>query len=160
MFDTSHEFQTWPFNTCESTLDLVYIFRECDRCLWWLTCNRLIFVLSCLLFFYLSVKIGLRGMALAFDQTDRAVVAAYTAYAYAIAVAVSTSRSYAAFVAATTAAESAVLIVAEGHRNHIPSERKFQRAEDAIRRAAESAVAVDAGNTPTGSWPFDTCDSA
>ncbi|POS69776.1 hypothetical protein DHEL01_v211831 [Diaporthe helianthi] len=106
-----------------------------------------------------AAKTALRGTGLAFEQTDPAVVAAHTAYA--IAVAVSTSRSYTSFVAATTAAESAALIVAEGHRHHLSEDVKFQRAKNAIRRAAEHAVAVDAGNTPTGSWPSDnTRDSA
>lgn len=85
------------------------------------------------------------------------VIAAHAAHA--IAVAVSTSRSYTAFVAATTAAESTALIVAECARYNIPSARKTQRAKNAIRRAAESAVAADASNTATGSWPSTTHDS-
>ncbi|KAL2274291.1 hypothetical protein FJTKL_03545 [Diaporthe vaccinii] len=101
-----------------------------------------------------AAKTAMLGMARALGQSDPAVVAAHTAQA--IAVAVSTSRSYTAFVAATTCAESAALISAESHRHPISSARKLQRAKNAIRRAAESAVAADAGNTATGSWPSDT----
>lgn len=101
-----------------------------------------------------AAKTAMLGVARAFDQGDPALVAAHTAHA--IAVAVSTSRSYAAFVAAATSAESAALIVAESNRHYISSPRRIQRARNAVRRAAESAVAADAGNTATGSWPSDT----
>ncbi|KAI3400771.1 hypothetical protein diail_1980 [Diaporthe ilicicola] len=93
------------------------------------------------------------GIAQVFVQTERSLVAAHTARA--IAIAVSTSRSYTAFVAATTAAESAAMIVAECDRYNTPDARKTQRARNAIRHAAEAAVAATAGNTATGSWPSD-----
>lgn len=104
-----------------------------------------------------AAKTAMLGVARAFEQSDPAVIAAHTAHA--IAVAVSTSRSYAAFVAATTSAESAALIIAESHRRYIPSARNLQRASNAVRRAAESGVAAEAGNTATGSSPSDTRNS-
>lgn len=61
-----------------------------------------------------AAKTAMLGVARAFEQGDPAVVAAHTAHA--IAVAVSTSRSYTAFVAATTSAEGAAL-----YRCGIPS---------------------------------------
>lgn len=105
-----------------------------------------------------AARTALCGTALAFDQSERGVLAAHTAHA--IALAVSTSRSYTAFVAATTAAESAALIAAEGYRHNHSEDHKCQRARDAVRRAAETAVAVNAGNTPYRGWPPNTRDGA
>ncbi|KAG6362801.1 hypothetical protein INS49_007895 [Diaporthe citri] len=51
----------------------------------------------------------------ALDEEDRRMVAARTAQA--ISVAVSTSRSYASFVAAVTAAESTAFLLLESHRD-------------------------------------------
>lgn len=101
-----------------------------------------------------AAKTAMLGVARASEQSDPAVVAAHTAHA--IAIAVSTSRSYTAFVAATTSAESAALIIGECNRGQVSKARTTQRAKDAIQRAAELAVAADAGNTATGSWPCNT----
>lgn len=101
-----------------------------------------------------AAKTAMLGTGRALSQSDPAVVAAHTAHA--IAIAVSTSRSYIAFVAATTSAESAALIAGECNRGQVSRARTRQRAEDAIQRAAELAVAADAGNTATVSWPCNT----
>lgn len=105
-----------------------------------------------------AAKTAMLGVGLAFAQTEPGLIAAHTAHA--IAVAVSTSRSYTAFVAATTAAESAALIIAEKARYNTPPDRELQHHRNAIRRAAESAVAADAGNTAIGSWPSNIHDTA
>lgn len=101
-----------------------------------------------------AARTAMLGVARAYKQSDPAVIAAHTAHA--IAIAVSTSRSYTAFVAATTSAESAALIIGECNRGQVSRARTRQRAEDAIQRAAELAVAADAGNTATGIWPCNT----
>lgn len=101
-----------------------------------------------------AAKTAMLGVGRAMGQTDPAVAAAHTAHA--IAVAVSTSRSYTAFVAATTSAESGALIAGECNRGQVSAACTRQRAKDAIQRAAELAVAADAGNTATGSWPSNT----
>lgn len=94
------------------------------------------------------------GVSRACRESDPVIAAAHTAKA--IAVAVSTSRSYADFVAATTAAESAALLIAEAHRDNIPSARHRQRVRNAINSAVESATAADTGTMATGSWPSNT----
>ncbi|KAG8161248.1 hypothetical protein KVR01_009512 [Diaporthe batatas] len=105
-----------------------------------------------------AAETAMYGTVRAFRLSDKTLVAADIAHA--IAVAVSTSRSYTAFVAATTAAENAALLLAHNRHRYIPDDQMDQLINDAIRRAAEHAVAVDAGNTPTGSWPSDTRDGA
>lgn len=84
------------------------------------------------------------------------MVAARTAEA--IAVAVSTSRSYAAFVAAVTAAESSALLLVEDHRDHSSRQRCGDRQRSALRTAIDVAMAADAGITPVGAWPFNIHD--
>lgn len=86
------------------------------------------------------------GVVRALDEPDPRMVAARTAQA--IAVAVSTSRSYAAFVAAVTAAESAALLLVECNRDGTPPAER-----------AKSAMAADAGITPIGAWPFNIYDT-
>lgn len=94
-------------------------------------------------------------MVRALDEPNPRMVAARTAQA--IAVAVSTSRSYAAFVAAVTAIESTALLLVEDDRDNSPPDRCRIRATNAIRAAAVTAVAADA--TSIGSWPFDIYDT-
>lgn len=97
------------------------------------------------------------GMLRSLDESDPSMVAARTAQA--IAVAVSTSRSYAAFVAAVTAAESCAYLDAEYSRFEIPHERCDELAKNAVRAAAEKGLAADAGTTPIGAWPFNIHDA-
>lgn len=100
------------------------------------------------------------GMIRALDEPNPRMVAARTAQA--IAVAVSTSRSYAAFVAAVTAAESSALLLIEKEkdRDNSPPARWSvrQRQKNAIYAAAVTAMAADAGITPIGSWPSNIHD--
>lgn len=97
------------------------------------------------------------GMIRALDEPNPRMVAARTAQA--IAVAVSTSRSYAAFVAAVTAAESSALLLIERAKEReagLPHPwSASQRQKNAIYAAAVTAMAADAGITPIGSWPFN-----
>lgn len=108
-----------------------------------------------------AARTAMLGVGRAFKQhkndPDPALMAAHTAHA--IALAVSTSRPYAAFVAATTAAESAALIIAEGIRHKSSWDRKLERVENAIWLAVESALAAEAGNTTNGTWPSSTHDT-
>lgn len=97
------------------------------------------------------------GVVRALDEEDCRMVAARTAQA--IAVAVSTSRSYASFVAAVTAAESTAFLLLEAHRDQEPYIRRRERAGNAIRTAAHTAMAADAGITATGAWPFNIYDT-
>lgn len=97
------------------------------------------------------------GVCRALDETDRRMVAARTAQA--IAVAVSTSRSYAAFIAAVNAAESAGFLSFEADRDQIPYDRARIRAGRAVDTAANAAMAADAGITATGPWPFNIYDA-
>lgn len=91
------------------------------------------------------------------DEPDPTMVAARTAQA--IAVAVSTSRSYGAFVAAVTAAESCALLLAEDTRGVIPPDRFGERTRNALYAAVDTAMAADAGITPIGAWPFNIYDT-
>ena len=77
------------------------------------------------------------GMVRALDESNPRMVAARTAQA--IAVAVSTSRSYAAFVAAVTAAESCALLLVEDARDYIPLDRCTVRSMNAVHAAANTA---------------------
>lgn len=88
----------------------------------------------------------------ALDEPNPSMVAARTAQA--IAVAVSTSRSYAAFIAAVIAAESSALLSIENHRDNSLPDRCFERQKNAIHAAADTALAAKAG-MPVGSWPFN-----
>lgn len=97
------------------------------------------------------------GVVRALDEQDHRMIAARTAQA--IAVAVSTSRSYASFVAAVTAAESTALLLHEVHRDHEPPGRCRERTRNAIRNAVSTAMAADAGITATGPWPFNVYDT-
>jgi hypothetical protein len=97
------------------------------------------------------------GMIRALDEPNPRMVAARTAQA--IAVAVSTSRSYAAFVAAVTAAESSALLLVEECRDHSPPGHCGVRQKNAIYAAADAAMAADAGITPIGAWPFNIYDT-
>jgi hypothetical protein len=93
-------------------------------------------------------------MLRALDESDPRMVAARMAQG--IAVAVSTSRSYAAFVAAVTAAESSALLLVEDKRDHSPPHRCGVRQRNALKAAAEAAIAADAGIMSIGAWPFST----
>ena len=101
------------------------------------------------------------GIIRALDEPNPRMVAARTAQA--IAVAVSTSRSYAAFIAAVTAAESSALLLIEKEkdRDNSPPDRCSvrQRQKNAIYTAAVTAIAADASTTPIGSWPFNIHDT-
>lgn len=103
------------------------------------------------------------GMIRALDEPNPRMVAARTARA--IAVAVSTSRSYATFVAAVTAAESSALLLIEAEKdvnNNLPGRWSLgQRQKNAIRAAAVTAMAADTriSHAPIGSWPFDIHDT-
>lgn len=97
------------------------------------------------------------GTARALDESDPKMVAARTAQA--IAVAVSTSRSYADFVAAVTAAESCALLLVEETRDKTPPDRCREHTKNAIYAAADTAMAADAGITPKGAWPFNIYDT-
>lgn len=109
-----------------------------------------------------AARTAMLGVGRAFKEhekdPDLGLMAAHTAHA--IALAVSTSRSYAAFVAATTAAESAALIISEDTRHKSSSswDRKVQRVENAVWRAVESGLAAEAGDTTNGTWPSSTHD--
>jgi hypothetical protein len=96
-------------------------------------------------------------MIRALDEPNPRMVAARTAQA--IAVAVSTSRSYAAFVAAVTAAESSALLLVEDYRDHSSRERCRVRQRNALETATNVAMAADAGITPVGAWPFNIHDT-
>lgn len=97
------------------------------------------------------------GVCRALDETDSRMVAARTAQA--IAVAVSTSRSYAAFIAAVNAAESAGYLSLGADRDQISYDQARTRAGRAVRTAANTAMAADAGITATGPWPFNIYDA-
>lgn len=97
------------------------------------------------------------GMIGALDESDPNMVAARTAQA--IAVAVSTSRSYGAFVAAVTAAESCALLLAEDTRHGTPLDRCEEHTRNAFHAAVDTAMAADAGLTPIGAWPFNIYDT-
>lgn len=97
------------------------------------------------------------GMCPSLDESDPSIVAARTAQA--IAVAVSTSRSYAAFVAAVTAAESSAYLTAEYARREILYGRCKFIAKRSISDAVDTALAADAGITPVGAWPIKDPDS-
>lgn len=97
------------------------------------------------------------GMIRALDEPNPRMVAARTAQA--IAVAVSTSRSYAAFVAAVTAAEGSALLLIEDDRDYSLPDRWSVRQRNAIYAAVNTAMAADAGMTPIGSWPFNIHDT-
>lgn len=97
------------------------------------------------------------GVCRALDETDSRMVAARTAQA--IAVAVSTSRSYAAFIAAVNAAESAGYLSLGADRDQISYDQARTRAGCAVRTAANTAMAADAGITPIGPWPFNIYDA-
>lgn len=98
------------------------------------------------------------GVIRALDEQDHRMIAARAVRA--IAVAVSTSRSYAAFIAATTGAESAALIFREARRDNETDSQVDERIRHAIRTAAETALAADAGVTPTGAWPHNSHDAS
>ncbi|POS69726.1 hypothetical protein DHEL01_v211880 [Diaporthe helianthi] len=103
------------------------------------------------------------GMIRALDEPNPRMVAARTAQA--IAAAVSTSRSYTAFVAAVTAAESSALLLIEAEKDvnsNSPGRLSpGQQQKNAIRAAAVTAMAADTRIThaPIGSWPFDIHDT-
>lgn len=97
------------------------------------------------------------GVALAMREKNNAMVAARSIQA--IATAVSTSRSYAAFVAAITAAEFQALIVADDIRrssdpDFAPSDvpRLLNLWEVAKQAARDAHAATDAA---PGAWPFN-----
>lgn len=96
-------------------------------------------------------------MCRSLDESDTSMVAARTAQA--IAVAVSTSRSYAAFIAAVTAAESSAYLTAEYARHEISYGRCKFLAKRAISDAVDTALAAGAGITPIGAWPLNDADS-
>lgn len=96
------------------------------------------------------------GVALAMREKNNAMVAARSIQA--IATAVFTSRSYAAFVAAITAAEFQALIVADDIRrsydpDFVPSDvpRLLNLWEVAKQAARDAHAATDAA---PGAWPF------
>lgn len=105
----------------------------------------------------LAAQAAAIGMIRALDEPNPRMVAARTAQA--IAVAVSTSRSYAAFVAAVTAAESSALLLVEDYRDHSSRERCRVRQRNALETATNVAMAADAGITPVGAWPFNIHDT-
>lgn len=108
-----------------------------------------------------AASVAVIGMIRALDEPNPRMVAVRTAQV--IAVAVSTSRSYAAFVAAVTAAENSALLLIEKEkdRENGPPDRCSvrQRQTNAIYAAAVTATAADAGITPIGSWPFNIHDT-
>lgn len=102
-----------------------------------------------------------RGINRAFDEQDPRMVAARTAQA--IAVAVSTSRSYTAFLAAVTAAETFALLSMEdaSYQVDIPSDQLRDRYAQAISIATKTSVAADASLTASEpSCASDCIDSA
>lgn len=106
----------------------------------------------------LAARAAAIGMIRALDETNPRMVAARTVEA--IAVAVSTSRSYAAFVAAVTAVESSALLLVEDYRDNSSRERCRVRQRNALGTATDVAMVADAGIAPVGAWPFnvhDTC---
>lgn len=98
------------------------------------------------------------GIGRALDEQDRRMIVARAIRA--IAVAVSTSRSYAAFIAATTAGEHVALMLRESSRDHEPSSRVRERTRHAMRTAANTALDAEAGFTPTGAWPCKIHDTS
>ncbi|KAI7785392.1 hypothetical protein LA080_007228 [Diaporthe eres] len=105
----------------------------------------------------LSAQAAVIGMICALYEPNPMMVAARTAQA--IAMAVSTSRSYAAFVAAVTAAESSALLLVEDYRDFSSRERLRVRQTNALDTATDVAMAADAGITPIGAWPFNIHDT-
>jgi hypothetical protein len=101
-----------------------------------------------------AASIAVIGIVRALDESDPKMVAAHTAQA--VAVAVSTSRSYAAFVAAITAAEVCALLLAEDCRNDTQYDScRFRTViKNAISAATDTAIAADAGITPIGAWAW------
>ncbi|POS77958.1 hypothetical protein DHEL01_v203644 [Diaporthe helianthi] len=97
------------------------------------------------------------GMIRALDETNPRMVAARTAQA--ISMAVSTSRSYAAFVAAVTAVESSALLLVEGGRDECLDEVGRERQANALSAATNVAMAADAGIAPLGLWLFNIHDT-
>lgn len=92
----------------------------------------------------------------ALEESNPRMVAARTAQA--ISAAVSTSRSYAAFIAAVTAVESSALLLLENDRDELSPGYREVRQANAIRAAAYSAMVADAGVMPVGPWPFNVYD--
>lgn len=100
------------------------------------------------------------GITRAFDEQDPRMVAARTAQT--IAVAVSTSRSYTAFLAAVTAAETFALLSTEDshYQVHVPSDHLTDRYEQAISIATNTAVAANASLTASDPWPVNIHSTA
>ncbi|KAL1858193.1 hypothetical protein Daus18300_010075 [Diaporthe australafricana] len=102
------------------------------------------------------------GMYCALIEPHREMMAARTIQA--ISVAVSTSRSYAAFIAAVTAAESIALIYAEGPVPCVedlpaPDRTVIRRQKNAYDKALEAAIAADAEtDAAPNAWPFNFVD--
>ncbi|KAJ0110198.1 hypothetical protein J7T55_000630 [Diaporthe amygdali] len=101
-----------------------------------------------------AASTAINGYLRALDEKDRRMVAARTAKA--IAVAASTSRSYAAFVAAVTAVESAALLAVEDSRERAPYGQLRERTRNAVHNAANTALAADADTTSAGPWPYSS----
>lgn len=78
----------------------------------------------------------------------------------ALTVAVSTSRSYGAFVAATTALEGCAIVLADLDHIKTRSPERVRRLQEAIDIGRDVGLTADAGTTATGKWPsniHDTC---
>ncbi|KAK2597573.1 hypothetical protein N8I77_012352 [Diaporthe amygdali] len=99
-----------------------------------------------------AASTAVNGYLRALDEQDPKMVAARTAQA--IAVAASTSRSYAAFLAAVTAVESAALLAIEDARDRAPCGQLRERTRHAVHTAANTAMAADADTTRVGPWPY------
>ncbi|KAG8162467.1 hypothetical protein KVR01_008232 [Diaporthe batatas] len=104
----------------------------------------------------LAAQAAVIRMLRALDEPNPTMVAARTAQA--IAVAVSTTRSYAAFVAAVTAAESSALLLVEDHRDNSQRDRCRSRQTNALEAATHAAMVADAGIKPIVAWPFSIYD--
>lgn len=100
------------------------------------------------------------GMCWTCIEPRREMVAARTIQA--ISVAVSTSRSYAAFIAAITAAESIALIYAEApvpSVDDLPDRNIIRRQKNAYNKALDAAIAADAEtDAAPRAWPFHFVD--
>lgn len=77
----------------------------------------------------------------------------------AITVAVSTSRSYGAFVAATTALEGCAVVLADLDHIETRSPKRVRRLQEAIDNGSDVGLSADTGATATGKWPSNIHDA-
>lgn len=106
-----------------------------------------------------AAKAALVGLIHAVQEDDPREVALLTVRA--IATAVSTSRSYGAFVAATTTLEKGAFALQAAELDHtrLCSPERVPCLQEAIEIGTNDGLAADAGTIATGQWPFNIHDA-